>query len=218
MARRQRGFSVAEVLTVIVIVGLMMSVIAFSMPLFLRSSDEAQSQVDNVNTAALALYKMQHDVRPSNVYGVFTCNTAPIVSCNVTAPGPTPLPTAQAVVMLTADQGGLFQIDSNGNPKWQGFFVYWLTPNADGSSNELRRSFVPLALPIIPLNLRTTDAVAAVTAVLGLTGYTTIAQDVRTMSAAIDTTNSVVYLQVDGGDNKGNLSSLQLSGNSYVRN
>ena len=53
---------------------------------------------------------------------------------------------------------------------------------------------------------------------IGQPGYTTVAQDVKTMSVAIDNSSNTVDLQIDGGDIKGNTSSLQLSGNSYVRN
>ena len=215
--RRQRGFTIAEVLTVLVIVGLMLGAIAFSIPLFLHGPSEAQSQVDNVNTAALALYKMQHDARPSNINGVFSCTTSPTIACSTPTPGPvgSPLPAAQAVVILTADGTGQFKFDTNGNPIWTGFIVYWLTPNADGSSNELRRAYYPIpeTLPV-PL----ADPVTALTTVIGAPGYETVAQDVVSMSAAIDFSMKTVDLQIDGGDKTGNKSSLSLAGNSYARN
>jgi prepilin-type N-terminal cleavage/methylation domain-containing protein len=212
--RGQRGFSIAEVLTVLVIVGLALSVIAFAIPLILKGPTEAQSQVDNVQSAALALYKMQHDARPSTIKGVFSCSTTPMVFCS--APPP-PLTQTQAVVLVTANGTGQFMLDSKGNPNWSGYIVYWLTPNADGSSNELRRAFVPLTVDLKNGN-GLGQAVAVLITALGLTSYTTVAQDVQTMSAAVDQTNKIVDLQITGGDKFGNKSSLQLAGNSYVRN
>ena len=210
-SRSQRGFTLAEILTVLVIMGLMLCVVAFCVPLFLNGPQEAQSQVDNVESAALALYKMQHDTRPSTIKGVFGCATLPIPTCSQPTPGPN-MPPTQAVVIQTANGTGQFMLQ-NGNPNWQGFIVYWLTPNADGTSNELRRAFVPMIGPY-----DVTGAAAAVVAALGLTSYTTVAQDVVDMRFAVDMSTNTVDLQLDGGDKTGNKSSLQLAGNSYVRN
>lgn len=216
MRRLRRGFSLAEVLTVLVILGLIMTVIAFSVPLALRGPLEAQSQVDNVNSAALALYKLQHDTRPSTIKGVFSCTTAPTLSCTQPTPGPV-LPSAQSLVLMTADDSsGQFQ-SLNGAPSWQGFVIYWLTPNADNTSNELRRVYVPYSIDP-DYHKWLGQAVTALNLGLISGGYTTVAQDIRTMSAAVDTTTNTVDLQLDGGDLKKNRSSLTLTGNSYVRN
>lgn len=213
--RKQRGFTLAEMLTVLVIAGLAMSVIAFSIPLILRGPGEAQLQVDDVNSAALALYKMQHDARPSNIQGIFACSISPVMVCNAPAPGPS-LPPAQAVVILSADRSGQFRIDGSGNPAWQGFVVYWLTLNADGTSNELRRAFY--SMPGVTLPLDASVPVTALSSVIFAPDYITVAQDVRSMAAAIDTTSNTVDLQIDGGQNSSNKSSIRLAGNSYVRN
>jgi prepilin-type N-terminal cleavage/methylation domain-containing protein len=212
--RSQRGFTLAEILTVVVIMGLMLSVVAFSAPLFLNGPQEAQSQVDNVESAALALYKMQHDTRPSNIHNVWACSTV-LPVCTQPTPGPA-MPTAQAVAILTANATGQFVLNGNGTPNWQGYDVYWIVPNADGTSNELRRAFVGVAFGINAP--QPGDAVTAVATALGLTTYTTVAQDVWDMKFAIDPTTNTVDLQLDSGDNKGNMSSLRLAGNSYVRN
>jgi hypothetical protein len=106
-------------------------------------------------------------------------------------------------------------LNGNGTPNWQGYDVFWIVPHAEGTRNELRRAFVSPVLPPAP---GVTDALAALTAALGLTTYTTVAQDVWDMKFAVDTTTNTVDLQLDSGDNKGNMSSLRLAGNSYVRN
>lgn len=213
----ERGFTLAEMITVLLIIALIMSAIALVVPMLLREPTEAQAQVDDVQSTALALYRMQHDARPSTIMGISACGTTPVVSCSTPAPppAPQPLPTTQAIVLVTANGTGQFKWDSSGNPKWQGYVVYWLTPNAGGTGNELRRAFYPMA--VNQTNF-VADAVTALSAVLPSGNYTTVAQDVRSMSAAFDQTDHIVELQLDGGQSTGNQTSLRLSGNSYVRN
>jgi len=225
--RAHRGFTIAEVLTVMVIVALMLGAVAFAMPIILKGPLEAQSQVDNVQQAALALYKIQRDTRQSRLSGIFNCSVTPVVACSPQGGQAT---STQALVIVTADNGsGQFKVDTGsqnngataGDPKWQGFIVYWLSPNADGTSNDLKRAFFPLAIasknngaPIVAA----ADAVTALTIVLAVTGAVTVAQDVRSISAAEDSTTGILALRVDGGTTSGNLSSMSLSGNTYVRN
>lgn len=226
MTKRQRGFTIAEMLTVLFVVGLMLGAVAFAMPLFMNAPVQAQSQVTEVQSSALALYRMQHDARQSDINGMFTCAMQPVVSCATPAPPVVGQPaTVQAVVMVTADDGsGVFEDNGTdtGLPQWQGFVVYWLVPNADGTSNELRRAY--LDYPITPglggePEVLPSDAVAAITAILAPAfSYETVAQDVVDMRLAFDTTNSIADIVIDGGQNTGNKSSISLSGNSYVRN
>jgi type II secretory pathway pseudopilin PulG len=222
--RSNRGFTVAEVLTVFVIVGLILGAVAAAMPFITRGPIAAQAQVDNVESSALALYKMQRDVRQSNINGVWDCTTPPVVTCTQPAPQLTN-PPVQSVAIVTADDGsGQFVIKGPGDPKWSGMIVYWLTPNADGTSNVLQRAYFNHTIPMHngapDVNLMGPIAVLALNGVLGYssTQRVTVAQDVRSMSVAIDTTNNIVDLQVVGGDTTGTKSSLSLTSNSYVRN
>lgn len=217
--RSQRGFTIAEVLTVMVIVGLILGSIAMAMPLFLKAPTEAQLQVDNVQTAALALYKVQRDLRQSDPSGIFSCSMPPLVVCT-TANGP-PSPTP-ALVVLTADNpSGEFKPNANGGPDWQGFNVYWLTPNSDGTSNDLKRAYFPDPIWNFPvLSLGTQEATAAVvlTTVLTTGSAVTVATHVRQLSVSVDKTSNIAGLQLDGGDLTGNVSRLSLTSNTYVRN
>lgn len=222
--RSNRGFTIAEILTVFVIVGLILGAIAAAMPFITRGPLAAQAQVDNVQSAALALYKMQRDVRQSNINGVWDCSMPPIVLCSQPLPQASN-PPAQVVAVVTADDGsGQFKVHGPGEPLWTGMVVFWLTPNSDGTSNVLQRAYVPLGIPVlgnIPI-LSQMPAVAslALTSALILppTSRVTLAQDVRSMSIAVDQTNNIVDLQIDGGDTTGTKSSLSLTSNSYVRN
>lgn len=214
--RALRGFTVSEVLTVVVIVGLMLSTVALLVPLLLRAPSEVQSQVDNVDSAALALYKVQRDVRQSDTKGIFDCTTLPVVACTQPQGQAT---TTPALVVLTANGNGQFLSNPiTGNPQWQGFIVYWLVPNSDGTSNSLERAFYPANIDLSYSNLTLQAAVAALTFSLTAPGAVTVSQDVRSLSAAIDPASSIVMLRLDGGDLKGNVSSLSLTSNSYVRN
>jgi len=58
MKRKQRGTSIAEVLTVTVIIGMLLSAMVVIVPMLIRAPAQMQGQVDDVNTAAIALYKI----------------------------------------------------------------------------------------------------------------------------------------------------------------
>jgi type II secretory pathway pseudopilin PulG len=235
MRRSQRAFTIAEMLTVLFVVGLMLSAVAFAMPLFMRAPLEAQSQVDNVESAALALYKVQRDVRQSDVNGIYNCSLPPAPVCAIVTPPPptvTPGPT-QALVLVTADNpNGLFQVGGGGGgggggvagyPKWQGFIVYWLTPNSDGTSQALHRAFYADSSISTdkfgqPVGLSQALAEVVLAAAMTAPGSETVAQDVAALRTSVDSVNNIAHLQVDGGDTTGNRSSLDLTSNSYVRN
>lgn len=221
MAAR-RGFTIAEVMTVLVIVGLILAVIAMITPIIFRGQSQVQAQTDSIQSTALALYKVQRDVRQSNIGGVLACTTVPIVVCTqpTSAPG---AQQTQAIAIVTADNGtGQFVPNNAGLPKWHGFVLYWLTPNADGTSNDLKRAYYgwPVGLPVATMPLATVeaDAVLALTNVLGAQNSTSVAQDVRTLRMSVDTQNNIVLLGLDGGNTAGSVSSLNLTSNSYVRN
>jgi prepilin-type N-terminal cleavage/methylation domain-containing protein len=224
MKRRGRGFTIAEVLTVLVIVGLILSAVAMTTPMILRGQSQVQAQVDNIESSALALYRVQRDLRQSDTGGIFDCTATPVVVCS--QPNTSPVATP-ALVIATADNGtGEFQPDAAtaGSPKWQGFYVYWLTPNADGTSNDLKRAYFPWPGPgqmVLSVANHPTVQAAAVTALSTLLGSgnpETVAQDVIDIKASIDTTNSIVSLRLDSGNTSGTVSSMTLWGDSYVRN
>lgn len=121
----QRGTTIAEVLSVVAVLGLIMSSVAFVIGPLLRSQSHTQAKVDTVQAAAMALYRLERDLRNSSVDQIFVCTTGATPSCSVPSSAPA---TAQALVVSSAFAGGkgAFQLQSTGLPNWQGATVYWV--------------------------------------------------------------------------------------------
>jgi len=127
----QRAFTIAEVLSVLFILGLVLSFVALIVGPLLRSQSETQAKVDTIQAAAMALYRVERDLRNTTITYVYACTTGPTPSCNI---APTTLTATSAIVMSSAYQpgNGQFQFStSTGKPTWQGAAVYWI----DGGGN-----------------------------------------------------------------------------------
>jgi type II secretory pathway pseudopilin PulG len=220
-ARFERAFTIAELLTVLVLFGLLLTTVAAVIPAVLRSPAQMQSQVDEVDAAALALYKVQRDTRQSDVGGVFNCTTAPIVTC-AQQTGSNPVST-QAIAIAGDDGGSQFVNQVNGQTKWQGYVVYWLAPSVTGIGTDLMRGFVlvPGQFPTNPNGspkFQASDAVNCVTSAIGAAAPSVAAQDVRQLLASVTLANGIVALQMVAGVNRGDKTSITLQGNTYARN
>lgn len=113
-------------LSTIFILGLIMSAIAFIIGPLLRSQDQTQAKVDTVQAAAMALYRVQRDLRNTDIGSVYACTTGASPAC--ATPGPT-LSSTAAIVLPTAYLSGTgpFQLDAvTAKPYWQGATVYWV--------------------------------------------------------------------------------------------
>jgi type II secretory pathway pseudopilin PulG len=218
-ARFERAFTIAELLTVLVLFGLLLTTVAAVIPAVLRSPAQMQSQVDEVNAAALALYKVQRDTRQSDVGGVFNCTTSPIVTC-AQQTGLNPVST-QAIA-IAGDDGGSQFVNPNGQTRWQGYVVYWLAPSLTGIGMDLMRGFG--VVNPFPTNnngtpkFQASDAVTSVTAVIGAAAPSVAAQDVRQLLASVTMADGIVALQMVAGVNRGDKTSIKLQGNTYARN
>jgi type II secretory pathway pseudopilin PulG len=219
-SRLARAFTIAELLTVLVLFGLLLTTVAAVIPAVLRSPAQMQSQVDEVNAAALALYKVQRDTRQSDVGGVFNCTTAPVVAC-VQQLGPVPVNT-QAIAIAGDDGGTQFVNLQTSQTKWQGYIIYWLAPSSSGIGFDLMRAFEPVTGGIPLINnvpqFQTTDAVAMVTAAIAIAAPSVAAQDVRQLEASVTLGNGIVALRMVAGVNRGDQTSVTLQGNTYARN
>jgi prepilin-type N-terminal cleavage/methylation domain-containing protein len=214
--RHERGFTLAEILTVAVLFGMLLSTIAAVIPAVMRAPAQMQSQVDEVNAAALALYKVQRDARQSDVGGVFNCTTLPVPLCSQQI-GP-PVPT-QAIAIAGNDSSQFFS-QTSGEANWQGYTLYWLAPSASGIGMDLMRAYEP---QVIPLNLgvpqfTTTQAQTALTLALLLASPDVAAGDVRKLQVGVTPANGIIALRMSAGVNRGDQTELTLYGNTYARN
>lgn len=218
--RHARGFTLAEILTVAVLFGMLLTTIAAVIPAVMRAPAQMQSQVDEVNAAALALYKVQRDARQSDVNGVFNCTTLPIVVCSqqVGAPAQT-----QAVAIAGNDSSQFFITggQNSGQASWTGYTVYWLAPSASGIGQDLMRAFEPVGIPLLGNglpNFRSIDAQTAMTLALVLPSPDVAAGDVRKILVGVTPANGIIALQMSAGVNRGDQTELTLYGNTYARN
>jgi type II secretory pathway pseudopilin PulG len=219
-ARLARGYTIAELLTVTVLFGLLLTTVAAVMPAVLKSPAQMQAQVDEVNAAALALYKVQRDTRQSDVGGVFNCTTAPVVAC---AQQVGSIPIATQAIAIAGDNGGTqFVNQQTGQTKWQGYVVYWLAPSVSGVGLDLMRAFeLVQPFPLNPNgspNFQASNAVNSVTSAIAAASPSVAAQDVRQLLASVSPANGIVALQMVAGVNRGDKTSITLQGNTYARN
>lgn len=140
--RATRGFTLAEMLTVLLILGVVGSLIAYIVRPIITAPNQEQAKVDTLQAGARAMYMLQRDLRQTNVNGVYVC-TYPAPSTCSSAPGT--LTSTPVIAILTARQNGNGQVQydpSNGQAKWQGFNIYWLAPSAQGGT-DLVYAFEP---------------------------------------------------------------------------
>jgi len=222
LQRYQRGFSIAEVLTVSVICGMLLTAMAIIVPAVLSAPRQLQSQVDDVNTAAIALYKIRRDFSESDTTGVLGCTTTPLVSCA----SYTVLTPVMALAVASPDNGsGQFVDQITGYPNWQGIIVYWLVPNASGTAYDIMRAYIgpptavvttgPGGVPVI----KAVDAQAAVTAAMLISPPPVLSNYITNMSVGVDPVTNIVQFSLTAGTTSGSAqSSTKFWSNTYARN
>ena len=135
---KRRGHTVVEMLSVITSLSLVMTAIAAIIGPTLAAQNRTQAKVDTVQAAAMALYRMERDLRNTDAGSIYACTTGTTPTC---APPATTLTPTEAIVVVTAyaNGGGQFQLKSSGAPNWQGADVYWIDP-----AGNLTFAFDPL--------------------------------------------------------------------------
>jgi hypothetical protein len=181
-----------------------MSSVAFVIGPLLRSQSHTQAKVDTVQAAAMALYRLERDMRNASVDQIFVCTTGATPAC--AAPPTTPA-TAQAVVVSSAfaSGNGAFQLQATGLPNWQGATVYWVDAagNLDVAFDANPGTFVAGS----GQPLTASQAQAAVTDVTTRGGMQ-LARFVETLSLGAPVSGHEVTLQlqakstVSGADNE----------------
>ena len=157
-----------------------MSAIALVIGPLLNSQHHTQAKVDTVQAAAMALYRIQRDLRNTDSGAVYSCTTGASPSC--ATPGPT-FATTSAIVISTAYLNGTGQfqlVTLTGKPKWQGATVYWV--DSAGNLDVAFDTPSPFVAGQNPINeLQAAQAVSDVTSGGGMQ----IARFVEQLSLAI---------------------------------
>lgn len=221
---QQRGTSIPEVLTVTVIIGMLLSALVVIVPILVKSPAQMQSQVDTVNTAAIALYKIRRDFSQGDTNGVVVCNVTPVVSCSKPGSG---MSSTQALVIATDDNGsGKFDVDPvTGYPNWQGLEIYWLQLNAAGNAYDLMHVYEStitnpiIAVNGVPTNVDGAFATPFVTAALLTSPPPVLTNNIVSMDLGVNASPSVINFQIVAGSFGGvNQAQTIFQGNTYARN
>jgi len=224
MTKPQRGTSIPEVLTVTVIIGMLLSAMVVIVPLLVKSPLQMQSQVDTVNTAAIALYKMRRDFSQGDTNGVMVCSITPSVSCSTP---PSTATSTQALVVVTDDKGtGVFNVDANGYPLWDGIYIYWLQLNSTGTAYDLMRAYepAPVGTPIksingVPTNVDATFVTPLVTAAMSMSPAPVLTNNIADMELGVSGSPSTINFELIAGTIGGaNQTQTDFQGNTYARN
>jgi prepilin-type N-terminal cleavage/methylation domain-containing protein len=227
---KQRGFSIAEVLTVTVILGILTSALTVVVPEMLHAPLQMQSQVDQVNTAALALYKIRRDLSEADTSGVMGCTITPVVSCNALGNGLTP---EQAVAVVTAENPpGTFNVNTADNasgnnigyPAWQGFYIYWLVPDQSGQAYDLMRAYEVSPSTItatngVPNNINAAMVNPLVTAAMAISPPPTLTNYIEQIEVGDNPGSSIINFELIAGTfSGGNITQTDFQGDTYARN
>lgn len=129
----QRGFTLAELLTVLVIIGLFFSISISILNPLTRAATQGQAKLETVQTAAQGFYVIQRDLRMARPGSTFVCDTGG-TTCTTSGQPVIAIPTALDangnISLSTASSGSTV-----GRPNWKGFIVYWT------SGGKLYRSY-----------------------------------------------------------------------------
>ena len=196
-ASLSRAFSLAELLTVVVIFGLVASLAAAVIGPVLNAPNAHRAKGDTVQAGTQALYQLQRDVRQANVSGVFVCtNTSPAVCAPPTPTVAAPKTDTPVLSLVTPRVGGngTLQWDvNNGQTAWTGFNVYWLVPNSEGS-NDLMYAFASANLAPGALTFGYATASDATTTAMQSPSARIIAHNVSSIQTSVDETGRQVGL------------------------
>ena len=188
----QHGYTIAELLSTVFVMGLVMTAVGLTIGPLLSAQNQAQAKVDTVQAATRALYRVERDLRNTNLGSIWACTTGGTPSC---AAPRTTLTATNAIVIATAYANGTGQFQkklASGTPNWQGAAVYWV----DATGNLDFAFDVPTATAYAPGNLLSaTDAAAAVSDVTA-NGGVPLARSIQQMSLAVPNQGHQVSFQV----------------------
>jgi type II secretory pathway pseudopilin PulG len=184
----ERGYTVAELISVIFIFALVTTAVALIIGPLLRSQNQTQAKVDTVQAAAMALYRVERDLRNTTSGDIYACTTGASPACTQ----PASLTSTSAIVMPSAYAGGTgqFQLTASGTPEWQGATVYWVD-----SQGNIDVAFDLPPLYTIGSTLSVTNAENAVSAVTAR-GGTQLARYVELLKLGVPGIGEPVQFQM----------------------
>lgn len=194
--RSQRGTTLPEALTAVVVLSLIMTILAAVLPPLLRAQSRSQAKLDTVQSAVSALYRIQRDLRRTYYAGAWACTIGSGAACSQ----PTTFGSTGAIAFPTAYLNGTGQFQTQtgstpGLPNWQGVMVYWVD-----TSGHLSWAFDPTPAGFTTGDEHisaTTAAQAVVDATTGVLTGTTLATNVQQLVAAVDPSKpNIVSLQM----------------------
>ena len=127
-----RAYTVAEVLTVTVIMGFVTTFVALIVGPMFNAVNSQGAKIDTLQAAVRSFYRIQRDLHQANVNGVFVCTYPAPTTC---APPSAGLADATVIAIISPKTNGTGQLSwdsAQGQPQWKGYNVYWLAPDANG--------------------------------------------------------------------------------------
>jgi prepilin-type N-terminal cleavage/methylation domain-containing protein len=130
--RARRGFTLAEMLSVMFVLALLMTLLVGVIGPLMRSESQSQAKLNTLLTPAQALYRIQRDLRQTYYLSTWSCTTGASATCS----HPTTFGTSTAIAFPTAYANGTGQfqlqtLSNAGKANWQGVMVYWINSAGD---------------------------------------------------------------------------------------
>lgn len=199
-----RAFSLAELLTVIVIFGLLSTLGTLVIAPLMSQPNRQQAKVDTIQAATRAMYRMERDLRMTSPSAVYAC-TYPAPSTCTSPTAIQGLTSTQVIAIATPRVNGNGQPKwdpSNGQPVWQGFNVYWLAPDPNDAT-KTNLMFKYTTATIQPGTFTGADN-SSVNTAISATDAELLATGVTDLQTFMDPTNNIVGFKfkaqaTDGG-------------------
>jgi hypothetical protein len=220
---RQRGTTMAELLTAIVVLGFLLS---FSVSLVLpvlSAPNKLQSKVDTLQSVTSGLYRLQRDIRTSDIGGDWACTSGVTPTCTQSYSSLTSTPVLAVVTALSSSNVFTYNTTTGsstvGEPIWQGVMVYWVATSSSGGSN-LNRAFVAFATPIqAPAMPTQTQVQTAVITALALSSAFVAVPHIGQLLVDFTSADHVIGLKlVTTGTEHGRTNETSYESDTYARN
>jgi len=220
---RQRGTTLAELLTVTVVLGFLFSFSVALMAPVVNAPNKLQSKVDTLQSITSGFYRLQRDVRTSDISGDWACTTSGTITCTQTYSTLTTTPALAVITALSSANQFSYNSTTGGSttglPTWQGVMVYFVATSSSGGSN-LVRVYVPFAsaiqAPAVPTQVQVQ---AAVSTAVATTSPFVAAPHVGQLLTDFNSAQHVIGLKlVANGTENGRTNKTSYESDTYARN